>query len=373
MVGVKQEFYSQLRDDYIKNGTNAFLYRYIEQEKNKNLALGKKGAKEGKRNDAYIQLKAYHQSYNDGALSTVDYLICLLQMLCKGDKIKLRKELREALFLFGKKLGGEDVFTNIKRETDKYEKLICLLQEHENLVQMGCVGVDKDILEVIHRELLECALSIDVQTFLYDIGYSVNEKGNIGQARKKDRSLDMLSAYCREKQISFSSQSVGNSKSLSDEQMEQYKQLYQALQRSNNKDVVIPIQVDTVTGAGIYIVGKNNLSPLSTAYRKMKGNCCYVCFSIDGLGVEDYNGISAFSWLLNDEENTLCNLPDLEEAIKWHLFFKGDNLCDFQERNGKAPEGCPEALRGYFDEGIETQDKLYISEEELTEAKRLFE
>ena len=54
MVGVKQEFYSQLRDDYIKNGTNAFLYRYIEQAKNKNLALGKKGAKDGKRNDAYM-------------------------------------------------------------------------------------------------------------------------------------------------------------------------------------------------------------------------------------------------------------------------------------------------------------------------------
>lgn len=372
MIGVKQEFYGSLRDDYIKKGTQSFLYRYMEQEKIKLFASGEKGATTGKRGDAYLQLKLHERAFHLGDLSETEFLNSILQMLLKGDKLRLKKESRQMIFDIAVQIEGELFFNQCKRDSDKYEKVIEALTKTKEALMEWKNALTEAKLEQITNELLECALTVDIQTFLYDVGFPVNANGKISTARKKDRNLDMLTAYCKENQISLYNQSAGRMQNLSDEQIAQYKQLYKALQTSDNMDVVIPVQIDAVTGAGVYIVGKNNVSPKSAVYKKIKGNCCYACFFVDGLSVEDYNGISSFSWLINDEENTLCNLPDLEEALKWHLYFKADSLGDFQERNGKVPVGCPEEFKCFFEESSEEQDELYISEEEIAEVKAIF-
>lgn len=372
MVGVKQEFYSSLRDDYIKKGTDSFLYRYMEQEKKKLLLSGEKNVGSGKRSDAYLQIKMYEQDFQDGKISQTEYLISLLQMLLKGDKLRLKKETRLMILGFALEIEGDSCFDESKRDLDKYKNMIVSLSKVNETKTRWEKKLNKECLEQITNELLDCALTVDIQTFLYDVGYPVNANGKINVARKKDRNLDMLTAYCTENRISLYNQSVNQTQNLSDEQILQYKQLFKALQTSDNMDVVIPVQIDAVTGAGVYIVGKNNVSPKSAVYKKIKGNCCYACFLVDGLSVEDYNGISSFSWLINDEENTLCNLPDLEEALKWHLYFKAESLGDFQERNGRAPKGCPEEFKHFFEESTKEQNELDISEEELAEVKALF-
>ena len=366
MIGVKQEFYSNLRDEYSKKGTTSFLYRYMEQEKNKLFLTGEKNLQNGKRGDAYLQIKAYERALKEEAISETQYLASLLQMLLKGDKLRLKKESRQIVFDLAEQIAGDTVLLGCKKESEKYEKVIAVLTKQE------LPGVSKEMLEKLTQELLECALSVDIQTFLYDVGYPVNANGKIGIARKKDRNLDMLTAYCKENKISLYTQNTGMMQSLSDEQAAEYRQLYKILQTSENLDVVIPIQTDPVTGAGLFIIGKNNISPKSEIYKKVKGNCCYACFFMDGLAAEDFNGISSFSWLINDEENTLCNLPDLEEALKWYLFFKADSLDDFKERNGKIPEGCPEELKKFFAKETEIEDEFYVSEEELAEVKEIF-
>lgn len=370
MIGVKQEFYSSLRDDYIKKGTGSFLYRYMEQEKLKLFFSGEKNVGSGKRSDAYLQIKMWEQEFQTGEMSKREYLALLLQMLLKGDKLRVKKESRQMLFDIALKIEGELFFEQCKRDSDKYANVIGALSKSKDVSTEWETALTKEHLEQIVKELMECALTVDVQTFLYDVGYPVNTNGKISVARKKDRNLDMLTEYCKEKHISLYNQKAGQMQTLSNGQMEQYKQLYKVLQTSDNLDAVIPVQIDSVTGAGVYIVGKNNVSPKSAIYKKIKGNCCYACFFVDGLSVEDYNGISSFSWLINDEENTLCNIPDLEEALKWHLYFKADSLGEFQERNGKAPEGCPKDFLCFFEE--ETQDELYISDEELEEVKTIF-
>lgn len=372
MIGVKQEFYSSLRDDYIKKGRDSFLYRYMEQEKMKLLFSGEKKLVFGKRSDAYLQIKRYQQDYMVGKLTETEFVIKLLKMLLKGDKLRLKKESRQMLFDFASEIEGDTFLEGCKRDSDKYSCVIESLSGKKEAVSKWKSVLVTEILEKMSSELLDSALAVDIQTFLYDVGYPVNANGKIHTARKKDRNLDMLTAFCRENQISLHHPNMYPVQGLSDEQIDQYKQLYKALQTSDNLDVVIPVQIDTVTGAGVYIVGKNNVSPKSEVYKKIKGNCCYVCFLIDGLSVEDYNGISSFSWLINDEENTLCNLPDLEEALKWHIYFKAESLGDFQERNGSAPEGCPEELKHFFEESFKEQSELYISEEELAEAKAIF-
>ena len=370
MIGVKQEFYSSLRDDYIKKGTDSFLYRYMEQEKKKFLLLGEKNVGSGKRSDTYLQIKMYEQDFQAAKISQTEYLMSLLQMLLKGDKLRLKRETRQMILGFALEIEGDSFFDESKRDLDKYKNVIASLSKVNEIKARWEKNLNKECLGQITNELLECALTVDIQTFLYDVGYPVNANGKINTARKKDRNLDMLTAYCKEKRISLYNQNTTSIQTLSDEQIVQYKQLFKALQTSNNIDVIIPVQIDTMTGAGVYIVGKNNISPKSVVYKKIKGNCCYACFFVDGLNVEDYNGISSFSWLINDEENTLCNIPDLEEALRWHLYFKADSLGDFQERNGKAPEGCPKDFLRFFEE--ETQDALYVDEDELEEIRAMF-
>ena len=291
-------------------------------------------------------------------------------MTLKGDKLRLKKESRQMIFDIALEIEGESFFEQSKRDSQKYEKVINAILKSKDTLSEWEKNLTEDFLKQITKELLECALTIDIQTFLYDVGFPVNTNGKINKARKKDRNLDMLTAYCKEKEISFNNADNRRMQNLSDEQISQYENLYHSLQSSNNMDVIIPVQIDVLTGAGVYIVGKNNISPKSAVYKRIKGNCCYACFLIDGLHVESYNGISSFSWLVNDEENMLCNLPDLEEALKWNLHYKADSLGDLQERNGKAPEGCPKDFLVFFEEN--TKDELYISEEELEEVKAMF-
>lgn len=370
MVGVKEEFYSSLRDDYIKNGTNSFLYRYIEQEKQKLLSTEEKPAHAGKRSDAYLQIKRLEMDFRVGKLSKMLFLKYLLQFLLKGDKLRLKKETRQFLFDVTLKVENDVFFKDCKKDVDRYKKVIESISGANEKQRKWENNLDEEVLQGIVRELLECAMIVDIQTFLYDVGFPVNADGKLHTSRKKDRNLDMLAAYCRENRISLSNTQVGGGQSLTEVQVHEYTRLFEILQTSDNRDVIIPVLVDALTGAGVYIIGKNNISPKSDVYKKIKGNCCYVCFMIDGLSVEDYKGKNSFSWLINDDENALCDLPDLEEALKWHLYFKSSALEDFQERNGKAPEGCPEEFLSFFE--AETKDELYVSEEELEKVKAMF-
>ncbi len=371
MIGIKQEFYSSLRDDYIKKGTDSFLYRYMEQEKKKLLLSGEKNVGSGKRSDAYLQIKMYEQDLQVGKISQTEYLMSLLQMLLKGDKLRLKKETRQRILGFALEIEGNSFFDESKRDLDKYKNVIVSLSKVNEIKTRWEKHLNKECLGQITNELLESALTVDIQTFLYDVGYPVNANRKINTARKKDRNLDMLTAYCQENNIVLQQQHAGERQLLTEEQLREYQKLFELLQTSDNMDVIIPVQVDAVTGAGVYIVGKNNISPKSAVFKNIKGNCCYACFLVDGLGVEDYKGISSFSWLINDEENSLCNLPDLEEALKWFLYLRAENMGDFQERNGKAPKDCPKDFLCYFER--ETKDELYVSAEELEEVKVMFE
>lgn len=370
MVGVKEEFYSSLRDDYIKNGTNSFLYRYIEQEKQKLLSTEEKPAHAGKRSDAYLQIKRLEMDFRVGKLSKMLFLKYLLQFLLKGDKLRLKKETRQFLFDVTLKVENDVFFKDCKKDVDRYKKVIESISGANEKKRKWENSLEVEFLQEIVCELLESAMIVDIQTFLYDVGFPVNTNGKIHTSRKKDRNLDMLTAYCLENNIALYQQHAGERQSLKEEQLREYQKLFELLQASDNMDVIIPVQVDAMTGAGVYIVGKNNISPKSEVYKNIKGNCCYACFLVDGLDVEDYKGISSFSWLINDEENTLCNIPSLEEAMRWFLYFRSENIGDFQERNGKAPKDCPEEFLCFFEK--ETKEELYISEEELEEVKAMF-
>lgn len=292
------------------------------------------------RADAYAALQERFLDLELGDIREADYLRGALDLLIERDRLRLGGPVRDLLWDYGLRAGGEALFTGLRRNGQKYRRLRELL-DRPDLPALGRPGVER-----VHRALSSAFLTAEAQTFLYDGGQAAQ---GCAAGRRKDRVMDLLDAYCKENGLALQPEGQGGPAALTPSQRDSCERLYQLLRAGENSRVLVPIQLDPESGAGLYIMGKEFFQDARKIYRSIQGSCCYACFYLCDLTVDEDYGVS-FSWSAGEEElGELCGFPNLDEALKWYGFLRRNKaLRYYRDLNGAPPPGCPPALRRYF-------------------------
>ena len=207
---------------------------------------------------------------------------------------------------------------------------------NEEKLQKKCEGLPKKEREKI--------ISKRVRDFLYDL-----------TTRSNNTALNMIDSW-------YSLQNRKKNRSLGDMSIEQYQKLFDTLQVDSESDsVLIPIRIDSKTGAGLYIVGKNNYLDGCFKY-----NSNYHC------------GLDILSNWENDELEQLGQCTSVKEAVKFFeatlSLYEEDILSEIRSLNGNMPKGCPKKLQQYFADYIPCEeDVLKITEADLEDTKKEFD
>lgn len=358
MTGLREQFYSALYAEFRDGPKDSFLYRYLKEEKNAALLRRPEdGGPARKRDDSYLRLQARYLDLKRGRIGEGAYWGEFFALLEKNNKLHLDKAQRQLLWRWAGKAGVS--LEGAKRNQQRY-RLIRQALEAGTLPPMGMRQLTQ-----LHEALLHCILMADAGTFLYDAGCPA--LGGPVARRKKDRVMDMLEAYCAEKDLTLQAPAGpgGTAGALSKEEKAQYEAFFQTLRAASNRRVLVPLQIDPATGAGLYIIGKDYFRGTSLYYT-IKGACCYACLYWDDLVIEPDYGIS-FSCPAGEEELAeVCNFPHLEEALAWyHRILRQEAPALFRSSNGPPPENCPPALRRCF----EPRRTAEVDPEELRRAK----
>lgn len=285
-MGVRETFYDDLRRDFEDNWKDSFLFRYLKEER-----LTRTGG-EKVRLDVWDQLEDSYARYELGKLDGQSYLEEALA-LSRRFRLGMSGELRSLL----------------EREKTTESKL-----------------------NAIHGRLLDSAVRRDAQTFLYDAG------------RKKDRNLALLDAYCESRGLTLNGGGSGGA--LTAAEQEQWERLFALLRKGKRRRCLLPIRVDPLTGAGLYIVGSAYYPEEMIWPEKLPQACYYACFYLDEAAAE--GDISLLFRSFQEELEAMCALPDLTEAERWYRAMLQEDGRGFYRCNGPAPAGCPEELKRYF-------------------------
>lgn len=328
----------------------------------------------GERTDSYVCLESGFLDLEMGLIREPEYLSTFLKILSENKKLTLKKSSRDLLWSYAVRLGGPDVFADAATTQAKYKRLITVLKDRPEPVPS--FGERK--LYVLHQELLDRILQSDARTFLYDAGYPIN-KGTVCHPqkapRKKDRTMDMLNAYCMENGISLYQSLPGSSSftigGWTEERKERCEQLYQRLKGFGGEALILPVEIDPLTGAGLYIIGKEHFP--KELYSKINGACCYVCFYLNMLELSKQ--FISLQWGSDKMDGTileLCGCPSLEEALSWYFHTVRENAFEFfKDTNWDMPKACPDEFKCYF-YGEKQLAEEPLSEEELLEVRKEF-
>lgn len=292
------------------------------------------------RKDLYVQLTDYFLSYKMGELNKNQYLVQLLQILFENKKLHLSKEFRQIILCYGKSLAGEEVFAGIRKEQDILFQMIQILLEKGK----ADVSLEDATLRKITGEIQDMILQQDINTFLYDVGFVGNGKKPFS-SRKKDRSMDMLDAFCEEEGISLFGQQVAvlseTKHPVNEQYMEDCDKLLQLLNDKKRSHVFLPVMIDPATGVGIYIIGKAHFASNMKIQKKMKRSCGYGL--VQFTGVDDENG-TVFTIDMD-----VYDISTLKEAKEWlETNTRPEALEQYQDYNKILPKGAPEVFKSYF-------------------------
>lgn len=335
-MGVREQFYGELRGEFENGWAGSFLCRYLAQER-----------KAHPREDDYARLERCYALLERGKTTQREYLLLALEVLLKNSRLALSMD-EDPLLDYGRALGGEDFFRGLRRDRDKYDALRGALEKGEPKASMSAEEVQE-----LHQALLGTILRRDAQTFLYDADH-----------RKKDRDMAMLDAYCADKDLVLSPSGGGRgSARLTRRELEQWEALLKLLRREHRQGALIPIRIDPRSGAGLFIVG---IDLYPEHLQKGRDACYYACICLDDLSTELGDLTLEFRSSAEDLERSL-GFPSLDEAQKWYyneLLQNTDTVMGtYQQHNGPIPKGCPKELELYFEPGEdsvepESQDDL---------------
>lgn len=287
-----------------------------------------------KRRDLYVQVQECFLDWQMGNISQRDYLIAFCRTLAENDKLPfgIRKyrfgaEQRELLLECAEQIGCGHIFAGIKNNKKRYEKLLQVLEAKEDAGAL----LSEEQMERLNEELKKSILRLDVQTFLYDVGHPFKqEEGRVYKSRKKDRTMDMLDAYCGENFIFFGNQGPAGSKGpdeLSEEEIKFYEKLRIFLNDTQNRNALFPIRIDSVTGASLYLLGSLYFPeslwgdpPAKRARHRKKEFCRFVCIYWNDVEIDEDSGWLNFCWDTREssEGKKACCFPDLREAWVWY-------------------------------------------------------
>ena len=207
---------------------------------------------------------------------------------------------------------------------------------------------DTEFLDKLTENLQRDILTIDVNTLLYDAGFS-----NGGRPRKKDKSMDIMDAYFR--YVGDNPFSGGTGYVEIPGGYTTWDEYYNACDNVRDRlnsdrrasaypNVFMPMWIDNDTGGGIFLIGKRQFA--ENADVRLASNCEFGVVYFYGT-----DGGSAFEFSAFQEGTFDENVfPGMSEAVSWfrNYDYKADSMEEYRRYNGDAPAGCPEVFLKYF-------------------------
>lgn len=326
-MGIRREFYADLRKKFIAGPSESFLFRFLLKER---LSDDKK------------------EDFTHAPLGE------LLELLAdRNQKLQLGEENRRWLWTLGMRTGGQKLWEKLESargDRAQYKLILDVLRDCPEAV----TGHE---LNKLRGMVLDAVVMRDAWTFLYDAGFSPKQPDE-HPARKKDRVLEMLDAWCNETGRSLCQGGVSGSGELTDAERQAWNRMFRLLQnRKKPAEVILPVRVDPRTGIGLYLVSTKYLS-IEVQRQLKRQNCIYMClgpsyfpeiekFRSSDINVKIYNEFRLYVGPLLDDKAYDVTLESGERMFSFILDspLAYDFFCD---QNLTAPPDTPKMLLDYF-------------------------
>lgn len=261
-------------------------------------------------------------------------------------------------------MGIRNDYNNRKKKSDSFLYKYLL----EGKMRERCAGAKsvREIDAIIHKAATD---------LMYNLGYPLSENAvPKDKARSHNTALDLVDAWYSRRGVSVAAARGGG---VDDFDPEEYQRLYDFLNTAGKTSVLIPVRVDSETGMGIYIVGRDHY--VEFPYENPRQAC--------GIGIladwfSDYGekpDKRVDELRLSLAVGTMDEPADyvnIAEANKWYTRLYGvgeERYGFFRECNGEAPDGLPERFMRYFESGKEDDFEVIKSEEREKTRRELAE
>lgn len=345
-MGVRRDFYIDLRSKFIAAPAESFLFRFLLKER---LSDEKK------------------EDFTQAPLGE------LLGFLAdRNQKLQLGEENRRWLWSMGERTGGQKLrekLESTRGDRAQYKLILETLRDRPE-------AVTGEELDKLRRMVLDAAVMRDAWAFLYDAGFSPKQPDE-HPARKKDRMLEMLDNWCDETGRSLRQGGTSGSCELTGAERQAWNRMFLLLQNMKKPvKVILPVRVDPRTGVGLYLVGAQYLS--DEVQQRLKQNCIFMClgpsyfpdmekFKSDDINEKIYNEFHLYMGPLMDDKAYDVTLESGERMLSFVL--NSPLAYDFfYDQNAAAPPGTPKMLLDYF-QSVQRESDQELAEE----GRRAFE
>ena len=126
-MGLKDEVYAAIREDFERNGGSSFLMDYLKREKERRLEKLRAHPDREKKPDTYIRLLLCYQQIRGGGDrgGKAAYLRELASELARNPKLNLGSRAQQILEY---RTGMDGVFKGERRNMPKYEQMLSQLR-----------------------------------------------------------------------------------------------------------------------------------------------------------------------------------------------------------------------------------------------------
>ncbi|MCM1165782.1 MAG: hypothetical protein NC299_02695 [Lachnospiraceae bacterium] len=299
-----EEFYDKIAEDYRGRAEKSFLYRYLREKKETGAVRISRDRRlllewDGAGRDKYILLRgAYLGFAKQGVLKREEYAEIFLR-LNRGSKTGVKAR--------------EELFGRAPEEAQRALEERLLLNSASNFVD--------NIRRKKKRE------NADRDTYTDDV--------------------EMLGAYYRYFGGGDERSGSGTGGRADDEYIAKCAELYDIIradpERELYRDAVIPLWIDSVSGAGVYILGNRTLE------NDRPGVCVLRFFDTDmSVDMNEYGDGDVCGETLLNVMMSVDRYDSVESAFRDFIAkaASGAYLADYSLRNGdKFPEGADECFR----------------------------
>lgn len=304
---------------------------------------------DGEKKNPYVELMSSYLDFYYGIISKAGYVSRLLEFWAGNSKYIPDKKSLAYFTEFGKQTFGDDVFAGCGRAALRLARLMQLGEENYEKFNIEADRFfEAEFLDKLTENLQRDILTIDVNTLLYDAGFS-----NGGRPRKKDKSMDIMDAYFR--YVGDNPFSGGTGYVEIPGGYTTWDEYYNACDNVRDRlnsdkrasayqNVFMPMWIDNDTGGGIFLIGKRQFA--ENADVRLASNCEFGVVYFYGT-----DGGSAFEFSAFQEGTFDENVfPGMSEAVSWfrNYDYKADSMEEYRRYNGDAPAGCPEVFLKYF-------------------------
>ena len=375
-MGFRKDFYTLLLDE-----VKQFSFDLPETSDLPFLAKQLAKQKSFSSSSAVSLLRELEKRHEDKKISELEYFRGALNIALEK-KIRIQERvfkqilICDALFSASKKNQNEDVedpFDSSRQYRFFYRKSSEILESLRNTKRSA--HTDADPIKVLIQMFMSEALVQEAKDYLYDAGFSINNKTS--KPRKADKSMQLLDSFFERKDSAYFLQgydadnSPGND--LSPEKIEDTKTLFSLMDHDKACDTaVVPVVIDSQSGAGLYIYGMESdddpvyLNNDVLMRRARTGHhCFYTIFEYWGSQRDtddsDYApGRLIYRQYIKNEGSRYesTGYIDLEDALHDYRKVIRQRFNDMYVYNEHMPKGTPERFIKYFQQNEQRKDQF---------------